>query len=517
LLPRNEKNERFVFSNANDEGSYSQYIPNREEVFLQPTSIVNETLAQKDIRELNKFKKVNQIWQEFASCYFCLKKIDNFPESFLNKFEIRLKNWLKLFLSVYPPAHVTPYMHIVVCHSKEILKRHGSIHRANTEVLEKTNSQSKSGYHRGTNRKTDEWMITLMELRNIRELESIGVKNTFEISHLLIEKKKRRVEIDRYESLVNFPTTSFEQNFKDRAIFNEFQYNDESDFEKIKLTIMNLEIEIKTFIAKCQKVKTQQMYTDNLSKDENVKRAVENHLNNEFNDMYEAIHIKKDASSLFKSISMCLFNTEIFHLKLRLACMWIIYKNQSYFVKILKNSFPDIIGTDDRHLRILIYSLSRINRFESIHLINHLIIAALTILLSRTLFFFNLIDPEFEQNNFQDEFQVGANFIRVKNYNYKWGIDQSLAIVLHKEKDRDVREKNNFSSLIPTKDEPIKYITQKIIKLLPLNKYELQSEDSNSKKNKREQANKRNRYEFEYQENQGKDPSDDGIILFNNY
>ena len=82
-----------------------------------------------------------------------LSKLNEFD---LGKLDIELRAWLYSYM---PFSHtldstLSPYLHIFVYHSKELLELHGNINLYNTQGLEKLNSTQTSTYFRSTNKKT---------------------------------------------------------------------------------------------------------------------------------------------------------------------------------------------------------------------------------------------------------------------------------------------------------------------------------------------------------------------------
>ena len=288
-----------------------------------------------------------------------LKECEYFDTESLNGFEKRLKYWLKLYLQVYAANTVTPYMHIFVIHTKELFIRHGAINKFNCQKLEKLNCTQKTVFHHATNGHHDQWNITSMYHRLRRELDFIGIKDVDELKELKLDESKRQIEIYRLESTMNFPKMNIEENTSDWMLFNSWTIEDPKNFDIaiVRTGIFNIEKQIKEFIKKCQQVKAQQIYSEKNSKVIEVKERMDLCLNNKYNNMYEAVKITRDKHNLFKSVSMCLFNTEKHHLKLRFACLYIVFKCQNYFIEIIKSKEESIERTDDDYLGILIYSI----------------------------------------------------------------------------------------------------------------------------------------------------------------
>lgn len=70
----------------------------------------------------------------------------------IDNIKMRLKNWSTLFSSLYLDKDITPYIHIVVDHSHQILKSFNSIGKFSQEGFEGSHKWQKTIYFRSTNK-----------------------------------------------------------------------------------------------------------------------------------------------------------------------------------------------------------------------------------------------------------------------------------------------------------------------------------------------------------------------------
>jgi len=83
----------------------------------------------------SRASKIRELWNKFSDLYDALRNVDTDPEDF----ETSAKEWLNLFLSpskgdwmageevvagLYLPSDITPYIHVLVYHVGDMMKRH---------------------------------------------------------------------------------------------------------------------------------------------------------------------------------------------------------------------------------------------------------------------------------------------------------------------------------------------------------------------------------------------------------
>ena len=113
-----------------------------------------------------------------------------------------MKLWLEAYLKLNQKEddkkELTPYIHIFVFHTSEILAVHGNIHLFNTQGLEKFNDVVKQYYRRSTNKRNDKdggenFVGQIMNCVNRNEIEKFGV-TIREIEHKIIRDERRRYD-----------------------------------------------------------------------------------------------------------------------------------------------------------------------------------------------------------------------------------------------------------------------------------------------------------------------------------
>ena len=97
--------------------------------------------------------------------------------SLLSKFETDSKNFLELFVAVYPSKFVTPYMHCMAQHVSEFFSTHGSILQFTQQGLEKYNDIMTKDYFRSSSHRGVECLKQILYKQNrLEHLESLGAK-----------------------------------------------------------------------------------------------------------------------------------------------------------------------------------------------------------------------------------------------------------------------------------------------------------------------------------------------------
>jgi hypothetical protein len=111
-----------------------------------------------------------------------------------------LEAYLKLNQKEEDKKELTPYIHIFVFHTSEILATHGDIHLFNTQGLEKFNDVVKQYYRRSTNKRNDKegggenFVGQIMNCVNRNEIEKLGA-TIREIEHKIIRDERRRYNL----------------------------------------------------------------------------------------------------------------------------------------------------------------------------------------------------------------------------------------------------------------------------------------------------------------------------------
>ena len=114
---------------------------------------VDRIAALLDGLDTERVERIVQIWRDYfdlhkAMCDLGTEKSQLTPAA---EFKVKAKEWLKLFLTIFFRANVTPYMHIFVQHASDIVCRRGPLNNFSTQGLEKLNSLTTLDYFKGTN------------------------------------------------------------------------------------------------------------------------------------------------------------------------------------------------------------------------------------------------------------------------------------------------------------------------------------------------------------------------------
>jgi hypothetical protein len=113
------------------------------------------------IPDHERFDDVVKIWEEFYELVNLVKGV----EIEHTELKERTREWLRLYLSVYNKATVTPYMHAFVQHLHEFVYLYKDINAFNCQGLEKLNDITTTQYFKGTNKK-DDAMHQILHKRN---------------------------------------------------------------------------------------------------------------------------------------------------------------------------------------------------------------------------------------------------------------------------------------------------------------------------------------------------------------
>lgn len=171
----------------------TQYQRNIYNYFLKPGLLTsnkedaNTKSKTKEIeQEKNKFHKIISLWDMFYDICKEIKSIKLCSKTSLALLDKLLKNSINLFKKVYFEQEITPYMHLVCCHSTELNKKHREINNYNLQGLEKYNDITTISYHRSKNRhiKNKEFLRTLIIKRNRTEFKLLGFSSNLEIKNL---------------------------------------------------------------------------------------------------------------------------------------------------------------------------------------------------------------------------------------------------------------------------------------------------------------------------------------------
>ncbi len=97
---------------------------------------------------------VDKLWNDFYHIYCDLTENQLIPETC----KIRTKEWFVLFLQLYSPDKITPYIHSFVFHLHKQFQEHGDVNAFN--------EQGKINSHINTYRKISSVQLNFKVLRN---------------------------------------------------------------------------------------------------------------------------------------------------------------------------------------------------------------------------------------------------------------------------------------------------------------------------------------------------------------
>jgi len=121
---------------------------------LKESESEQEILLERNNSNKIRFEKIQLLWMEFKNIYRILKTAYMFDDAYLNAFDLRLKNWLKLYCEIYfitGGQQITPYMHVMCSHTVQLMRMYGSINDHNVEGLENVNKLYRNAYDKKTN------------------------------------------------------------------------------------------------------------------------------------------------------------------------------------------------------------------------------------------------------------------------------------------------------------------------------------------------------------------------------
>ena len=91
-----------------------------------------------------------------------------------DQLNLKLKNWLSLYIRCTDGENITPYLHIFVYHSVEFIKKYKHLNLFSTQSVEHWNHFNKRNYFTQTNRRTFEFMRQLLDKTNRTEFTHLG-------------------------------------------------------------------------------------------------------------------------------------------------------------------------------------------------------------------------------------------------------------------------------------------------------------------------------------------------------
>ncbi|KAJ8032687.1 hypothetical protein HOLleu_26283 [Holothuria leucospilota] len=95
-----------------------------------------------------KLQYLQKLWSEVLPLMHYLQK--ELTSSEIDEFQKRARDWLHLFVTVYPSKDVTPYMHNLVSHFPKALRLHGNLAQFSQQGLEKLNDRTTVWYYRSS-------------------------------------------------------------------------------------------------------------------------------------------------------------------------------------------------------------------------------------------------------------------------------------------------------------------------------------------------------------------------------
>lgn len=177
--------------------------------FVKPVGYISNQINQEEKRLKLKFNSITKLWQDFIEIISKIKTCSFYYTSYLNCLQKFIHNWIKDYVSVYFITSITPYMHLLVSHIKELISIHKNIDRFNCEGLEKLNDFLKISYNRSSNKKNENkiYLRQLLEKRNRLEFKTLEISeislNHYKKSFLSTNCKTNVSNIDSNEILIS--------------------------------------------------------------------------------------------------------------------------------------------------------------------------------------------------------------------------------------------------------------------------------------------------------------------------
>ena len=128
--------------------------------------------------DLDKVDAIQAIWSGFTALIKEMNGDIVEPDSF----KLRIKEWVRLFLTRYQAKNVTPYMHAFAMHIPEFIHMYGNLAPFSQQGLEKLNDITTIDYRRSTNHHQDALEQILRKRNRLEYITDLG-----------IEPKKRKI------------------------------------------------------------------------------------------------------------------------------------------------------------------------------------------------------------------------------------------------------------------------------------------------------------------------------------
>ena len=123
-----------------------------------------------------KVDSIQKLWKDFVEVYSMICSTMQ-KEDDIVRLQMKIDSWLQLFLSLYQTKHVTPYMHALVQHVPEFLRKYGNLAIFNQQGLEKLNQMQTKDFFHSTNYRGLDALVMLLQKRNrLHELEDEGYR-----------------------------------------------------------------------------------------------------------------------------------------------------------------------------------------------------------------------------------------------------------------------------------------------------------------------------------------------------
>ena len=127
--------------------------------------------------------RFHDVFAEFFRLYALVKcfndhQLERIRPVDIGQLAMRLKRWLRMYVSLGAGATVSPYMHIFVSHTCNFLLLHYDINTFNCQGLEKLNQQLRDFYQHATNKHSGNNKAKSQSLKQLVEKQ-----NRFELFH----------------------------------------------------------------------------------------------------------------------------------------------------------------------------------------------------------------------------------------------------------------------------------------------------------------------------------------------
>ena len=128
--------------------------------------------------EVPNHASVHKLWKKLVDINSLLStRPEDITAEIITKFKSESKEFVCLFVQIYPAKHVTPYMHCMMQHVGQFMLTTGSLLPFTQHGLEKYNDTMTKDYFRSSSHRGQECLLQIMQKQNrLEHLEHSGAK-----------------------------------------------------------------------------------------------------------------------------------------------------------------------------------------------------------------------------------------------------------------------------------------------------------------------------------------------------